>query len=189
MQLDSLDEGAAFVLETCKIRRMIFQTLSQMKKMLGHLDKWLDAATAHAKERSFDPNVFLSLRLAPDQFALVRQVQSSCDTIKLAAARLAGKTPPSHPDTETDDRRAARAHSVGARLPRRIRRKRLRRRRHPHDRQPRWEGKVMTGSDYFLEHAVPNFFFHVTHAYAILRHNGVVFGKKDYLGPLSLRAP
>ena len=55
--------------------------------------------------------------------------------------------------------------------------------------QPRWEGKVMSGADYFLEHAVPNFFFHVTHAYAILRHNGVVLGKRDYLGPLSQRAP
>jgi hypothetical protein len=55
--------------------------------------------------------------------------------------------------------------------------------------QPRWEGKVMTGADYFHEHAVPNFFFHTTHAYAILRHNGVSLGKRDYLGPLSLRAP
>jgi hypothetical protein len=47
----------------------------------------------------------------------------------------------------------------------------------------------MTGSDYFLEHALPNFFFHVSHAYAILRHNGVALGKRDYLGPLSLRNP
>ena len=55
--------------------------------------------------------------------------------------------------------------------------------------QPRWEGKVMTGADYFLEHAVPNFFFHTTHAYAILRHVGVPLGKRHYLGALSLRAP
>ena len=54
---------------------------------------------------------------------------------------------------------------------------------------PRWEGKTMTGAEYFLEHAVPNFFFHLAHAYAILRHNGVPLGKRDYLGPLSLRAP
>jgi hypothetical protein len=47
----------------------------------------------------------------------------------------------------------------------------------------------MSGADYFLEHAVPNFFFHLTTAYAILRHNGVSIGKRDYLGPLSLRAP
>ena len=56
-------------------------------------------------------------------------------------------------------------------------------------RQPRWEGKVMTGADYFLEHAVPNFFFHLTHTYAILRHNGVDVGKRDYLGPITLREP
>jgi len=55
--------------------------------------------------------------------------------------------------------------------------------------QPRWEGKTMTGEDYFMEHAVPNFFFHLTTAYAILRHNGVNIGKRDYLGALSLKAP
>jgi hypothetical protein len=54
---------------------------------------------------------------------------------------------------------------------------------------PRWEGKVMSGADYFLEHAVPNFFFHLTHAYAILRHNGVSLGKRDYLGTLSQKNP
>jgi uncharacterized protein len=55
--------------------------------------------------------------------------------------------------------------------------------------QPRWEGKVMSGADYFIEHAVPNFFFHLTHKYAILRHAGVDIGKKDYLGTLNLRTP
>jgi hypothetical protein len=53
--------------------------------------------------------------------------------------------------------------------------------------QPRWQGKVMSGGDYFLEHALPNFFFHLTHAYALLRHNGVTIGKRDYLGPLTYR--
>jgi hypothetical protein len=55
--------------------------------------------------------------------------------------------------------------------------------------QPRWEGKTMAGSDYFVEHAVPNFYFHLSHVYAILRANGVALGKRDYLGALSLRAP
>src|SRR5262245_48402907 len=168
---------------------MIYQTLRQMRKMLAHLDKWLDAAAAFAKEKSFDPNVFLGLRLAPDQFPFSRQVQSSCDTLKLAAARLAGKEAPSHPDTEqTLDELHARIRKVLAYLDgfaesdfegaaaRTIT-------------TPRWEGKVMTGADYFLEHGMPNFFFHVTHAYAILRHNGVTLGKRDYLGPLSLRMP
>jgi len=168
---------------------MYYETLCQMKKMLGQLDKWLEAATAYAQSKSFDPNVFVGFRLAPDQFAFARQVQSTCDTAKLAAARLAGKDAPTHPDTEqTLDELRARVRTVvayldgfsakdfGGAAARVIT-------------QPRWEGKVMSGADYFLEHAVPNFFFHITHAYAILRHNGVNIGKRDYLGPLSLRAP
>jgi hypothetical protein len=158
-----------------------------MHKMLGQLDKWLVAAQEHAKAKNFDANVFVTMRLAPNQFAFARQIQSACDTAKLATARLTGKDAPSHPDTEqTIDELRARVASVrtwidgfsakdfeGA-ADRTIS-------------QPRWEGKTMRGQDYFLEHAVPNFFFHATHTYAILRHNGVELGKKDYLGPLSLK--
>jgi hypothetical protein len=168
---------------------MYYETIRQMKKMLAQLDKWLDAAAAQAQAKAFDPNVFIGLRLSPDQFPFVRQVQSACDTTKYAAARLTGKEAPSNPDTEqTLDDLHARVRTAiayletfsakdfdgaGARV----------------ISQARWEGKVMSGADYFLEHAVPNFFFHITHAYAILRHNGVNIGKRDYLGPLSLRAP
>ena len=168
---------------------MYYETLRQMKKMLGQLDKWLEAAEANAKARSFDSSVFLGLRLSPDQFAFARQVQVACDTAKFAAARLTGKEAPAQPDTEqTVDELRARVRSVVAYLDgfsakdfegaatRTIS-------------QPRWEGKTMTGADYFLEHALPNFFFHVTTAYAILRHNGVVLGKRDYLGPLTQHAP
>lgn len=168
---------------------MYFEIFGQMKKQLGQLDKWLEAAAAYAKQKSFDPNVFLGMRLAPDQFAFARQVQTACDTPKLAAARLAGKEAPSHPDTEqTLDELRARVAAVIAYLDgftakdfegaatRTIT-------------QPRWEGKTMTGADYFLEHALPNFYFHLTHVYAILRHGGVAIGKRDYLGALHLRAP
>jgi hypothetical protein len=168
---------------------MYIEAIGQMKKMLAQLGKWLDAATAFAQSKKFDPNVFLTLRLAPDQFPFVKQVQTACDTAKLVAARLAGKEAPSHPDTEqTLDELRARIASVVAYLEgfsaanfqaassRVIT-------------QPRWEGKVMSGADYFLEHGQPNFFFHLTHAYAILRHNGVGLGKRDYLGPLSQRVP
>ncbi len=168
---------------------MYYEIFGQMKKQLGQMDKWFDAATAQAQAKSFEPSILLGMRLAPDQFPLVRQVQIACDTAKLAASRLTGKEAPSHPDTEqTFDELRARVRSVIAYLDgfsekdfaggatRTIS-------------QPRWEGKVMTGADYFLEHAVPNFFFHVSHAYAILRHSGVSLGKRDYLGTLSLRAP
>lgn len=168
---------------------MYFETFSEFKRILGHLDAWLEAATAYARSKSFDPNVLISARLAPDQFALVRQVQTACDTAKLAAARLSGKEAPKHADNEqTIDELRARVSSVlgylngfsakdfegaATRLVT----------------QPRWEGKSMTGADYFIEHAIPNFFFHTVHVYAILRHNGVSLGKSDYLGKLSLREP
>ena len=168
---------------------MVYETLRQMKKMLGQLDKWLDAAEASAKARSFDPNLFLAFRLAPDQFGFARQVQVACDTAKLAASRLSGKEAPSHPDTEQSlGELRTRVQATLAYLDgfsasdfadaatRTIT-------------QPRWEGKTMTGADYFLEHALPNFFFHLTTAYAILRHNGVPVGKRDYLGPLTLHGP
>ena len=168
---------------------MYFETFGQFKKQLGQLDKWLEAAATHAKTKSFDPGVYLQLRLAPDQFPFVRQVQTACDTAKLAAARLSGKEAPKHADTEQslDDLRA-RVKSVleylngfsAADFEGAATRKVT---------QPRWEGKFMLGADYFLEHALPNFYFHTTHAYAILRHNGVPLGKKDFLGALSKHTP
>ena len=168
---------------------MYFETFGQFKKTLAQLDKWLEAAAAHATAKSFDPSVFLSLRLAPDQFAFARQVQVACDTAKLAASRLSGKDAPKHADDEkTIEELRARVQSVleylngfsatdfeGA-ATRQVT-------------QPRWEGKYMLGADYFREHALPNFFFHTTHAYAILRHSGVSLGKKDFLGPLSMHNP
>jgi len=168
---------------------MYYQVFGQMKKMLGQLDKWLESAAAFAETKKFDANLFLGFRLAPDQFAFARQVQTACDTAKLAASRLSGKEAPAHADGEqTLEELRARVRSVIAYLDgftandfeaaatRSVT-------------QPRWEGKTMTGADYFIEHAVPNFFFHLAHAYAILRHNGLGIGKRDYLGPLSLRAP
>ncbi len=168
---------------------MYYAFFLQMKKMLGQLDKCLEAAATHARAKSFDPNLYVGFRLAPDQFAFARQVQICCDTAKTAASRLTGKDAPKQADTEqTIDELRARVRSVisyldgfsaadfegaAARVVT----------------QPRWEGKVMTGADYFLEHAVPNFFFHLSHAFAILRHNGVPLGKRDYLGPLTMRAP
>jgi hypothetical protein len=164
------------------------QLFGQMKKQLGQLDRWLEAAGAFAQARSFEPSVFLELRLAPDQFAFARQVQTACDTARLAASRLTGKEAPPQPDTEkTIEELRARVQATVAYLEsftssdfdaaatRVIT-------------QPRWEGKTMTGADYFVEHALPNFYFHLTHAYAILRHGAVKLGKRDYLGPLTQKA-
>jgi hypothetical protein len=168
---------------------MIYQTFRQMKKMLGQLDKWLDAAEGFATSRSFEPNLFLDVRFAPDQFAFVRQVRATCDTAKLAASRLTGKEAPVHADTETTMAELhARVSSVIAYLDG-FTEKDFEAAATRVISQPRWEGKVMSGADYFLEHAVPNFFFHATHAYALLRANGVPVGKRDYLGTLTQRMP
>ena len=164
---------------------MYTQTFAQMKKQLGQLDKWLGAAAESAKSRNFDPNVLTGMRLAPDMVPLSRQVQICCDSAKLAASYLSGKPAESQPDTETTiDELRARVQSViryldgfGANDFADATNKVVS--------QPRWKGEWMTGQDYFLQHAVPNFFFHLTTAYAILRHNGVPLGKRDYLGQLT----
>lgn len=168
---------------------MYYATFGQMKKMLGQLDKWLDTATAFAQSKSFDPNTLLQARLAPDQFPLVRQVQLTCDTAKAAASRLTGKEAPSHPDNETTiDELHARVKAVIAYLDG-FSEKDFADAATRVITQPRWEGKTMTGADYFLEHALPNFFFHINHCYALLRHNGVSLGKRDYLGQLTQKLP
>jgi hypothetical protein len=164
-----------------------YASIQQMKKTLTNLEGCLEKATKYAAARPFDVNVLVTARLAPDQFALARQVQSSCDTAKFAASRLTGKEAPSFPDSEqtieelrtrikstvahldtykADDFAGAEARSIV---------------------MPRREGKSLKGSDYVMEYALPNFFFHVTTSYAILRHNGVDVGKGDYLGALSLK--
>jgi len=160
----------------------------QMKKQLRQLDQWLETAAAHAKTRSFDPNVLLTARLAPDQFAFARQVQIACDTAKLAASRLTGKEAPSHPDSEqTLDELRARVASVLKYLDG-FSEKDFEGAAKSVVSQPRWDGKTMSGANYFLEHALPNFYFHLTHVYALLRHNGVSLGKRDYLGSLTFNS-
>ena len=168
---------------------MYFQMIQQMKKGLGQITTWLDAAEAHAKAKSFDPSVYLGLRLAPDQFAFARQIQITCDTAKLAAARLTGKEAPAHADNEQSlAELGARVKSVIAWLDG-LSAKDFEGAATRSVTQPRWEGKTMSGADYFVEHAVPNFFFHAATAYGLLRHNGVPLGKKDFLGALTMRAP
>jgi hypothetical protein len=171
-----------------KIRAPMFKEIfGQMIKQLGQLDQWLTTAATYAADKKIDPTTVLNYRIAADQFPLVRQVQIACDTAKLGSARLTGKDAPNHPDTElTFDELHARVRAVRGFL-------------EGHSdkdfadaatrviTRPNWEGKIMHGSDFLLEHVMPNFFFHVTHTYAILRHVGVPLGKKDYLGQLSLR--
>lgn len=161
-------------------------TVVQFSKMLGNLNAILDKGAAFAETKKIDVGVLLNARLAPDQFNLIRQVQIATDTAKLGVARLTGKveSAPVHPDTETTlPELQARIQSVLDYLAqfsasdfadaaeRRVS-------------QPRWEGKYLTGLEFAIQHAIPNLYFHITTAYAILRHNGVDVGKKDYLGQM-----
>lgn len=166
---------------------MYSEAFAQMKRTLRQADTWLAAAAAYAESRKFDGNVLLQARLAPDQFAFVRQVQVACDTARLGAARLTGKEPEKISDDETT------LEGLRARIQRTLSIL------DTHSAQdfegaatrqvtnPRWNGKHMLGADYLWEHILPNFYFHIGHVYALLRHNGVPLGKKDYLGNLTLR--
>ena len=168
---------------------MYHELFGQMKKQLGQLDKWLESAAAYAKTKSFDQKALIEARLAPDQFPFARQVQITCDTAKLAASRLTGKEAPAQPDTEqTLEELRARVQSVIGYLSG-FSEKDFAQASTRVVTQPRWEGKVMSGADYFREHALPNFYFHLTHVYAILRHNGLDVGKRDFLGALTQTAP
>ena len=152
--------------------------------MLGNLSKWLDKALAHAQARKFDPDTLLTARLAPDMLPLLRQVQIACDAAKFGAARLAGAEAPRFDDIET----------TIAQLQERIAATMDYLRSVPAERIDGSEGRAVSvpmrnrepmqfvGEQYLKHFALPNFFFHVTTAYALLRHNGVDLGKADYLG-------
>ena len=164
-------------------------TVVQFTKMLTNLNLILDKAAASAEARKFNLEVLLQARLAPDQFHFIRQVQIACDTAKLGVARLTGKMAPVHEDNETTlAELKARINEVIGFLASVT----------PEDfagaeerqiSQPRWEGKYLTGVEFAIQHAIPNLYFHITTAYAILRHNGVDLGKKDYLGAMPFKNP
>jgi hypothetical protein len=165
----------------------IYVNVLEMKKLLKSLDACLEKATAYAAAKKFEPSVLLESRLAPDMFPLMRQIQATCDQAKLGVARAAGKAPPSHPDDEkTMDDARRRIAAVIAYLET-FTKADFEGMEERTVTTPRWEGKSMTATNYFAEHALPNFFFHLTAAYMILRNNGVDVGKRDYLGALTFR--
>jgi len=152
-------------------------------RMLGNLSTILDKALAHAEAKKIDPAIFINARLTPDMFPLSRQVQIATDMVKGCAARLAGIEVPSYEDNETTfaDLQARIAKTVAFL-------------------QSVSDGQIngseertvtlklrdkevnFIGQPYLLDFVLPNFYFHITATYAILRHNGVEIGKMDYLG-------
>jgi len=143
----------------------------------------LDKAAAHAESKKIDQSVFMAARLAPDMLALPRQVQIASDTARRCVARLTGAEAPSMEDKEANfaDLKARLAKSVE--YVKSVAKADI---EGSEERSIAMKvgGKdiVFTGRDYLLGFAVPNFFFHVTTAYNILRHNGVEIGKTDFLG-------
>jgi hypothetical protein len=152
-------------------------------RMFDNLVEWLDKAEAHAAAKKFDPQVYLAARLAPDMLPFTKQVQIACDSAKFAVSRLAGVEAPKFEDTEASlaDLRervrgtAAFVKSVAA--------AQLDGTEDKDVTIPRRDGStVMKGEAYLKHFVLPNFFFHMTTAYALLRHYGVDLGKKDFLG-------
>ncbi len=154
-----------------------------MTRGLSNLSSILDKAAAHAAARKFDPAALAQARLFPDMFPLTRQVQITCDTAKGAAGRLAGIDIPKHEDTETtldelkqriaktldfvksvkaEQMKGAESKTIELKFP---------------------SGTItFTGLSYLVDFVLPNFFFHESMTYALLRSSGVEVGKMDFLG-------
>jgi uncharacterized protein len=168
---------------------MYYEVVSQCLQNLKALLACLDKAEAYAAERKFDAGVLVTSRLAPDMQPLAYQIQSACDYVKAAAAWLSGKAPPRHDDTEkTIDELRTRIRKTAAFV--------------ESVKETEFAGAdartvklswappntIIDGKDYLLQVAVPNAYFHIAMAYAILRHNGVDIGKGDFLGPINFVA-
>jgi len=163
-------------------------SLSVFEIGLNALSVVLDKAAGFTAAKKVDPAVLLGWRLAPNMFALVRQVQVACDHAKNGAARLAGAEPPKFQDNEASlDQLKERiektvvylktldAKAIDASSDREIT-------------FPLGQGKgQMKGADYLNHFVLPNFYFHLTAAYAIVRHCGVEIGKRDFLGAIPIK--
>ncbi len=152
---------------------------------LASLKTVLAKGAAHAAARKIDEAVLLNARLAPDMFPLARQVHIATDFARGTVARLAGSEPPKWEDNETTFAeliaRVERAiEAVNAFTPAQVDGSETRSVTRP----MRGESKTFTGSNYLLQYSLPNFYFHATTAYAILRHNGVELSKTDFIGAL-----
>ena len=162
-------------------------SVPRIVNMLTNLDHLLDKALVHIESKKWNEAALTQFRLYPDMLPMTRQVQIACDTAKFGAARICGKEAPSHPDTETSlAELQARMKTVQDYLasfkPEDFAGAEVR-----HVSQPRWEGKYLTGTEFVIQHSLPNIYFHITTAYSILRHNGVDVGKKDFLGNMPLK--
>jgi uncharacterized protein len=155
-------------------------------RSLTQLKSWFDKAEAHAAAKKFEPQVLLNARLAPDMLPFTRQVQIACDSAKFGVARLSGVEAPKIDDTETSfadlRQRIAKTLDYVQSVPA----AKIDGTEAKDVVVPRRDGSMTLKGEFYLKHYVlPNVFFHVMTAYALLRHSGVELGKADYLGPLN----
>ena len=154
------------------------------KQMLGSLDAILAKAAVHASEKNIEPSALTQARLFPDMFPLGKQVKIACDFARGVSARLAGAEVPKYDDNEQtfEELRGLIARSLAfidgfseAQFEGAAQREVVIRPGTPKERR-------FSGHAYLLSYGLPQFFFHVTTAYALLRHNGIEIGKRDYMG-------
>ena len=170
-----------------------YDVVPQYAKMLRNLDCWIEKAAAHATAEGFDVDTLVHARLAPDQFAFGRQIQAACFTAKKSVGYLTGTEPPQDPNTETTIAElrtrikncvsfleSVTPADVGGGEDRLVAPKML---------PGILDGKWVKGDRFLMQWSLPNFYFHVTTAYAILRHNGVDLGKRDFIGTLPAHDP
>lgn len=161
-----------------------FEIIQQMARGLQTLQTVMAKAEEHAARENFETDVYLALRLYPNMLPLSAQFRIACDITKFAAAGLTGMTPPVHDDSEktwADFKKRIQSaidylstfqeaefdQAADKKITSRF-----------------FNGKHMSGHDYLIRRQFPNFYFHVTTAYDILRHNGVPVGKNDFLGQM-----
>jgi hypothetical protein len=152
-------------------------------RMLSNVNVWLDKAETHAAAKKFDTSVYLSARLAPDMLPFTKQIQIACDTVKFCVARLAGVDSPKFEDNETTLAELRERINATIAYVKSVPAAQIDGSEDKDITIPRRDGStVMKGEAYLKHFVLPNLFFHVTTAYALLRHNGVELGKMDYLG-------
>lgn len=154
------------------------------KQMLGSLNELLNKAKAHCVEKKIDPSALLQARLFPDMFPLSRQVQIACDFARGVSARLAGVDVPTNDDKEQsfDELQALITRTLtflDSLTPSQFA---ASKEQEIITRPGTPKEKKFNGQSYLLSYGLPQFFFHVTTTYALLRHNGLDVGKRDYMG-------
>jgi uncharacterized protein len=154
-------------------------------RALSNLQAWFDKAEAHAVAKKFEPQVLLNARLAPDMLPFTKQVQIACDSAKFGVARLSGVDAPKFDDTEATFAELRQRIAKTLDYVRSVPAAKIDGTETKDVVVPRRNGSMTLKGEFYLKHYVlPNVFFHVMTAYALLRHNGVELAKADYLGAM-----